>query len=217
MLEHFPFTCSPSSSYLLNCHIQSSIYNWLDKQADERNYTEQSQRFIRPLMVSLWMGANVVTVATRVTSIAETFLKGSFILLSTPFIEDKVLNVQRGIKEIFVNAPLDVFRLMYFPVEFIDDLIGLLLEPKLFTMLKIECLKGNLLHAIQGTLHSERHKQDLRCAGGVVKPKFMNYQEDVMCHRDPTYEPEYRQTQEDIRRRRDPTYRPEHGPTFGQD
>ena len=55
MLERFPFTCSPSASYLLNCHIQSGIYNWLDKQADERQYTEQSQHLIIPLVISVWM------------------------------------------------------------------------------------------------------------------------------------------------------------------
>lgn len=214
MLEHFSFTCSPSSSYLLNCHIQSGICNWLDKQADERQHTEQFQHLIRPLVISVWMGANIITVATRVTSIAEAFLKGSSTLLSTPFISDKVPHAQRGMKEIFVNMPLDVLRLIYFPIDFIDDLVGICIDPKLFTMSKIECLKTNLLYAKQGTLHSERHKKDLRCAGGVVKPKFMNYQEDVMHHRDPSYEPEYIPTQEDIMHRQDPNYKPEHRPTF---
>ena len=213
MLEYIPFSCSPSASYLLNCHMQSGIYNWLDKQADERNYTEQSEHLIRPLVFSVCLGANVVTVATRVTSIVETFLRGSSTLLSTPFISDRILHAQRGMKEIFVNTPLDILRLMYFPIDFIDDLVGICIDPKHFTMLKIECLKTNLLHAQQGTLHSERHKKDLRCAGGIVKPKFMNYQHAVKSHRDPTYEPEYRPTQEDIMHRKDPNYKPEH-PVF---
>lgn len=214
MLEHFSFTCSPSASYLLNCHIQSGIYNWLDKQADERQYTEQSQHLIRPLVISVWMGANIITVATRVTSIAEAFLKGSSTLLSTPFISDKVPHAQRGMKEIFVNMPLDVLRLLYFPIDCIDDLIGICLDPKFFTMLKIEYLKRNLLHAQRGTLHDEKHKKDLRCAAGVVKPKFMNYQQDVYLHRDPNYEPEYRPTQEDLMHRLDPNYKPEHPVSF---
>lgn len=213
MLERFPFTCSPSASFLLNCHIQSGIYNWLDKQADERQYTEQSQHLIRPFVISVWMGANVITIATRVTSIAEAFLKGSSTLLSTPFISDKIPHAQRGLKEIFINMPLDVLRLIYFPIDCIDEFIEICIDPKFFTMLKTEYFKRNLLHAKQGTLHSNEHKNQLQCVEGVVNPKFMNYQQDVYLHRDPTYEPEYRPTQEDLMHRRDPNYVPEH-PVF---
>ena len=213
MLEHIPFTCSPSASYLLNCHMQSGIYNWLDKQADERQYTEQSEHLIRPLVISICVGANVVTIATRVTSIVETFLRGSSTLLSTPFISDRVFHAQKGMKEIFVNTPLDVLRLIYFPVDLMDDLVGIFIEPKFFTMLKTEYFKRNLLHAQQGSLHSDEHKNMLQCVEGVVKPKFMNYQEAVMVYRDPTYEPEYVPTQEDIMHRKDPNYKPEY-PVF---
>lgn len=210
MLERFPLTCSPSASYLLNCHMQSGIYNWLDKQADERQYTEQSQHVIRPLVISVWMGANVITVATRVMSIAEAFLKGASTLLSTPFISDKIPHAQRGMKEICINMPLDVLRLLYFPIDCIDDFIEICIDPRFFTMLKIEYCKRNLLHAQQGTLHSEEHKEKLQCVEGVVNPKFMNYQEAVKCHRDPTYEPDYVPTQEDLMHRQDPTYIPEY-------
>ena len=198
MLERFPITYSPSASFLLNCHIQSDIYKWLDKQADERQYTEQSQHLIRPLVISVWMGANIIAIATRVAGIAETFLKGSSALLSIPFVSDKSSHAQRGMKEIFVNMPLDVSRLIYFPIDCIDDFIEICIDPKFFTMLKTEYFRRNLLYAKQGTLHSNKHKNQLQCVEGVINPKFINYQQDVRCHRDPTYEPEYKLTQEGL-------------------
>jgi hypothetical protein len=193
--------------------MQSAIYNWLDQQADQRQYTEQSEHVIRRLVMITCMGANVITLATRVMSIAETFFKGLSTVLSIPFISDKVFHAQRGMKEIFMNTPLDILRLLYLPIDLLDDLAGIFIDPKYFTMLKIECLKINLPHAKQGTLHSERHKANLQYIGGVVKPKFMNYQQAVMAHRDPSYAPEYVPTQEDFMHRRDPNYKPEY-PVF---
>ena len=68
-------------------------------------------------------GANVITVATRVTSTAEAFLKGSSTLLSTPFISDKSPHAQRGMKEIFVNMPLDDLPPNYRPEHPVFDQI----------------------------------------------------------------------------------------------
>jgi hypothetical protein len=169
MIEQWSALCSPSYSYLVNYQIQSDMYNCWDKN------TEKAQ-WLRVSGIGVWTASNVITVVTRIAGIAEVFIKGSSALLSTPFKENKINNVKVGLNEICVHMPKNILRTIFVPVEFIGGTIFILAGPKTFTMEMVECMKVNLSHAKNGTLHSVEHKKDLGFVDGIVKPKFMAYQ-----------------------------------------
>lgn len=169
MLEHFTSFCSPSYSYLINYKIQSKMYNLLDENTEETEYLTSSG-------LGVWCASISVSTIAKVVGIAEVFIKGSGLFLSSPFTDNRIHNAKLGLNEVFVHTPKNILRTACIPVEFFLGTILILIEPKSFTMEMAECMRVNLLHAENGTIHSDKHQRNLMSVSGVVKPKFMKWQ-----------------------------------------
>jgi len=146
------------------------MYNWLDENTEETEYLSSSG-------ICVWFASNTITTIARVAGIGEVFLKGSGLLLSAPFTDNRIHNATFGLHEVFVHTPKNILRTTLIPIEFILGTLFIAFEPKHFTMEMSECMRINLHYAKAGTIHSAEHKKELSYMQGRIKPKFMEYQE----------------------------------------
>lgn len=162
MLQDLPCLCSPSYSYLANYRIQHDLYEWWD------NYTPPENDCVRIPGICIWTASSLVTLVTRVTGVAEVFLLGAGTILIHP---------KAGLKDVFIETPKNVLRVINTPIMFFTGAISTLIDPKFFTMYILECAKANLKHSRNKTIGSEQHKKDLDYVHTVVKRNFLEYQQ----------------------------------------
>ncbi|MGZ3633291.1 MAG: hypothetical protein ACXU9U_02695 [Parachlamydiaceae bacterium] len=175
MLEQRPFLCSSSYSYLLNYTIQSNMYDCADKNTEET-------KDLKLFGMSVWCASNALTLVARVAAIPEVFLLGAGIFLTAPFTANPIKNGKIGLHEIFVHTPKNILRVACVPIEFFIGTILNYTDPKLLIIEMSKCMRVNLLHAKNGTLHSNKHLADLRGISGDVKVKYMAWQEKMFEH-----------------------------------
>jgi hypothetical protein len=175
MFHYFPSLCSTANSYWVNYEIQSCLYNWLDDNTEEPTH-------LKSLGFAVWCVSSLVTTITRIAGIAEVFFVGLGILLTAPLTAKPIENAKIGLNEIFVHTPKNVLRTVSTIAEFLFGALYLFFgyescfDAKGFTMNMVEYMKFNLKHARNGTIHSDEHKNDLRCVDGIAGRRFKQYQ-----------------------------------------
>lgn len=160
--------CSPSFSYLVNYEIQSSLYDWFDKITNDRDE-------LKVPTVCVCCVSTMVTTATRISGVVETFFGGFLILFCIPF-NKKFDEGKLGLHEIFVHTPKNILRMAVIPFEFIHGLIFSLCEPKFFILIELHQLKVNLIHAKEGTIGTKPHKVDMRETEGTSYGNLIKWQ-----------------------------------------
>jgi hypothetical protein len=162
MLQDLACLSSPCYSYLANYKIQHALYKWWD------NYTPPENDCVRIPGLCVWTASSLVTLVTRVAGVAEVFLIGA----GTIFINPKT-----GLKEVFIETPKNMLRVIHIPFMFFGGTILTLADPKYFTIFTLESAKANLEHARNKTIGTKKHAIDVGCTDGMAKRKFMEYQE----------------------------------------
>ncbi|HRD55774.1 MAG TPA: hypothetical protein PLC42_05185 [Parachlamydiaceae bacterium] len=168
MLPSTTHLCSSSFSYLVNYEIQSALYDWFDKVTDERKELKVSA-------VGVHCFSTIITTATRISGIVETFFGGFLILFCVPF-NKKFDEAKIGLHEIFVHTPKNILRTLVIPFGFFGGLIFNLCEPKYFTKITSNEMKANVIHARKGTIGTSAHRDDLCEADGISKGAFLKWQ-----------------------------------------
>jgi hypothetical protein len=145
------------------------MYGWVDKNTEE---TEN----LGLLGMGVWCASNALSLAGRVAAIPEVFLLGAGTFLIAPFTSNPIENAKVGLREVFVHIPKNILSVACLPIEFFIGTILNCTDPKFLIIDMSKGMKVHLLHAKNGTLHSEKYSSDISVASGEVKVKHMEWQ-----------------------------------------
>ena len=112
--------------------------------------------------------------------VAESFLHGFTVLLTSPFSEKKIENAKLGLQKIFSDTPKNILRVTFIFLEIlVDGIGGALTCPKAYIINMSESMKVDLDHARNGTIQSDQYKKDSSKASGIAYKRFLDYQRAI--------------------------------------
>lgn len=162
MISALSHISSPTKSFIVNSNIQGSLYKWLDAEMD-------SIKWVRISTFGLYGVSSIVTLATRVASVAEVLLKGVIHITSSSFYGEETFN--SGIKNVFIQFPKEILKTVCFPLEFLLDCAIIASDPKYFVIFVSEFSAVFKKHAKSGSLESEEFHKDIRRAYANIHVK----------------------------------------------